>query len=122
VGVVIGAAFGKIVTALVEDIVMPLVSLVMPSGDWRSNGLVLRQGVDSQSHVVLRYGDLLGALVDFLIVAFVLFIVVSKVIRAAERKLGAVDDAPTMRDCPYCCEKVPLKASRCRACTSQLTA
>lgn len=121
VGVVIGAAFGKIVSALVDDIVMPLVALIMPSGDWRSNGLVLRQAQDAKDHVVLRYGDLLGAVVDFFIVALVLFVVVSKIIRAAERRLGADPDAPTTRDCPFCLEKVPLAATRCRACTSQFS-
>src|SRR5687768_18403550 len=79
VGVVIGAAFGKIVSALVADLVMPLVALVLPSGDWRSSGIVLREAADPKDNVVLKYGDFMGAVVDFLLVAGVLFIVVSKI-------------------------------------------
>jgi large conductance mechanosensitive channel len=123
VGVVIGAAFGKIVTALVSDIVMPLVALIMPSGNWRSAGIVLREAADPKDNVILKYGDLLGATIDFLIIAFVLFIVVSKIVKATEARLAgppAPEPAPTTKPCPYCCEAVPIAATRCRACTSDL--
>src|SRR6188472_479799 len=83
VGVVIGAAFAKIVSALVADLVMPVVALVMPSGDWRTSGYLLRKAADSKDDVVLKYGDFLGAIVDFLLVALVLFLVVSKIVKAA---------------------------------------
>src|SRR5689334_23934455 len=81
VGVVIGGAFGKIVSALVADFVMPVVALILPSGDWRSNGLVMREAPDAKDNVILKYGDFMGAVIDFLIVAFVLFIIVSKIIK-----------------------------------------
>src|SRR5690606_3034165 len=81
VGVVIGAAFGKIVSALVADLIMPLVSLIMPSGDWRASGIVLRHAAKPEDDVILKYGDFLGAVVDFLLVALVLFLVVSKLIK-----------------------------------------
>src|SRR5271155_2877394 len=80
VGVVIGAAFGKIVSALVADIIMPIVALGMPNGDWRTSGLVLRHAVDAKDDVTLRWGDLTGAIVDFFIIELVLFVVVSKVV------------------------------------------
>jgi large conductance mechanosensitive channel len=118
--VVIGAAFGKIVTALVSDIVMPTVSLILPSGDWRSSGLILRHAENAKDDVVLKYGDLAGSVVDFVIVAFVLFLVVSKIVKAAESRFHA-SPAPTTRECPYCLEAIPIKATRCRACTSSLT-
>ncbi len=86
VGVVIGAAFGKIVTALVSDAIMPIVSLVLPSGDWRSSGLVLRHAADPKNDVVLKYGDFAGSVLDFLIVALVLFLVVSRLVKAAEAR------------------------------------
>lgn len=121
VGVVIGAAFGKIVTALVADLVMPLVALVMPAGDWRANGVVLRQAADPKDNVILKYGDFLGAVVDFLIVAIVLFIIVSKVIKAAEGRFAKKED-PTTKECKFCLETVPLKATRCKFCTSELEA
>src|SRR6266496_4379851 len=87
VGVVIGAAFGKIVSALVADLIMPLVALTMPAGDWRENVFVLRQGAKPSEMVALKYGDILGAILDFFIIAFVLFLVVSKLVRAAEGRL-----------------------------------
>ena len=124
VGVVIGAAFGKIVSALVADVIMPFVALVMPSGDWRSSGVVLRHAADAKDDVVLKYGDLLGTALDFLVVAAVLFVVVGKVLQAMEKKLAkeAPPAAPETKPCPYCLENVPVKATRCKACTSDLSA
>ena len=121
VGVVIGAAFGKIVTALVSDIVMPAVSLVLPSGDWRASGFVLRHAENAKDDVVLKYGDLAGATIDFLIVALVLFLVVSKLIKAAESRFGTPASGPVVKECPQCLETIPIKATRCRACTSIVT-
>jgi large conductance mechanosensitive channel len=120
VGVVIGGAFGKIVTALVSDIVMPAVSLVLPSGDWRASGFVLRHAANPKDDVVLKYGDLFGSIIDFLIVALVLFLFVSKFVKAAEARFGG-PASPTTKECPQCLETIPLKAKRCRACTSALT-
>ncbi len=119
VGVVIGAAFGKIVTALVADLIMPAVSLVLPSGDWRESGFVIRQAANPKDNVVLKYGDFAGSVLDFLIVSFVLFLVVSKLVKAAESRLGKAA-GPTTKECPRCLETIPLKATRCRACTSEL--
>jgi large conductance mechanosensitive channel len=121
VGVVIGAAFGKIVSALVADIVMPIVALALPTGDWREHGIVLRQAADAKDNVVLKYGDLLGNILDFFVIAVVLFIVVAKIIKAAEGRLAkpATGD-PATKECKYCLETVPFKASRCKACTSEI--
>ena len=121
VGVVIGGAFGKIVSALVADLFMPLVALVLPSGDWRANGLVIREAVDPKDSVVIKYGDFAGAVLDFFVVALVLFLVVSRLLKAAEGKLGLSKppEAPTTKECAFCCENVPLKATRCKFCTSQ---
>jgi large conductance mechanosensitive channel len=122
VGVVIGAAFGKIVAALVADFIMPVVALVMPSGDWRASGIVLRHAADPKDDVSLKYGDFLGSVLDFLIVALVLFFIVSKILTAAESRILKPEavKAPETKECPFCLEALPLKASRCKACTSQL--
>jgi large conductance mechanosensitive channel len=120
VGVVIGGAFGKIVSALVADVIMPMVALVMPSGDWRASGLVVHQAADPKDNVVLRWGDLLGSVLDFFIVALVLFLVVSKIVKTAEGRLTKPAAAVT-KPCPFCLETVPLAATRCKACTSTLT-
>lgn len=124
IGVVIGSAFGKIVTAVVSDVFMPLVSLAMPNGDWRTSHLVLRVAADPKNNIVLNYGDLLGATLDFLIVALALFVFVSRIMRAAEERLHPRKDQkpaePVIKECPYCFETIPIKATRCKACTSQL--
>jgi large conductance mechanosensitive channel len=121
VGVVIGGAFGKIVSALVADLIMPVVALVMPSGDWRASGLLLRAAANPKDDVILRWGDFMGAVLDFFIVALVLFLIIAKVVKAAEGRLIKHDAAaPTTKPCPFCLETVPLAATRCKACTSTL--
>src|SRR5262245_46014020 len=82
VGVIIGGAFGKIVSGLVDHIVMPLVSTILPSGDWRSAGWVLREAANPKDAVVVKYGAFIGSIIDFLIVGIVMFIIVSKFMRA----------------------------------------
>ncbi len=119
----IGAAFGKIVTAMVADLVMPIVALVLPSGDWRSSGLVLREAAEPKNNVVLKYGDFLGATIDFVIVAFVLFLIVSKLMKTAEARFGEKRvEVVTTKECPFCLETLALKARRCKACTATLEA
>jgi large conductance mechanosensitive channel len=128
VGVVIGAAFGKIVTAVVDDLIMPVVALVLPNGNWRQGGVVLKHGTQAidpttgfrPDDVILKYGNLLGVILDFLIVAFVLFLIVSKVVKAAEKRLAGKPAAATTRECPYCLETIPVKARRCKACASEV--
>jgi large conductance mechanosensitive channel len=123
VGVVIGAAFGKIVSAIVADLVMPLVALVLPTGDWRENGIVLRHAENVKDNVVLKYGDFLGAILDFFVVALALFVIVSRLFKAAESRLSGpkAPEVPTTRECPLCCETVPARAKRCKFCTAELT-
>ena len=117
VGVIIGGAFGLIVKALVEDLVMPIVSLALPGGDWRAAGIVLRAGATPKEDVVLKYGDFLGVTLNFLIVAFALFLIVSRLLKA----LNVVKDAPPpdVKECAFCLESIPSKATKCRACTSE---
>ena len=122
VGVIIGAAFGKIVAKLVEDLVMPLVGLALPGGDWRTAGVTLRHAADAKDDVILRFGDFLGAMLDFFVVALVLFIIVAKLVAAAQKRLAKPEAAlaPTTKECPFCLEAIPLLATRCRACTSEV--
>lgn len=104
VGVVIGGAFGKIVKALTDDLIMPVVGRLMPGGNWRTYSL---KG--------LLLGDLLGVVIDFIIVAFVLFLIVKGI-----NRLRGPGPAAVTRECPACLEIVPKKATRCKACTSEL--
>jgi large conductance mechanosensitive channel len=108
VGVVIGGAFGKIVTAIVNDLIMPVVAAVLPGQEWRTLEV---------TPLKLKLGDFLGSVIDFVIIAAVLFLIVKKL-------MGLVYQAapPNTKACPECLENVPLAAKRCRACTSVLTA
>jgi large conductance mechanosensitive channel len=118
VGVIIGAAFGGIVKALVDDLIMPLVSLVLPSGDWRAAAIVLKEGPTPDKNVLLKYGDFLGVSLNFVIVGFALFLVVSRLLKAL--KLHSEPDAPDVRECPFCLESIPGKAKKCKACTADV--
>jgi large conductance mechanosensitive channel len=92
----------------------------MPAGDWRANGIVLREGVDDKTKVMLKYGDFLGAVLDFFLVAVVLFLIISKLVKAAEgRLIGKV--APP-KECPFCCEMIPAAAKRCKFCAADMPA
>ena len=107
VAVVIGGAFGKIVSALVADIVMPLVGLIQPNGDWRTWTV---------TSLHFKIGDFLGAVVDFFLIAFVLFLIITGVVnRVYKRPVAA---APATKTCPECLEQIPAAAKRCRACTA----
>jgi len=106
VGVIIGAAIGKVVSGIVEDLFMPLIGLVMPGGEWRNAALVL------SGQNAIKYGDLLGRLIDFTIVSAVVFMVVKLLIR------GEKAPAPATKVCPECLETIPAAARKCRACTS----
>jgi large conductance mechanosensitive channel len=119
VGVIIGGAFGKIVSGLVNDIIMPLVSLILPDGEWRKAAITLSERAPDgpEGDVRLLVGDLASLVIDFLIVGFVLFLVV----RVANRfKHAPPPPSPTSKACPECLEQVALAAKRCKFCTSQL--
>jgi large conductance mechanosensitive channel len=107
IAVIIGAAFGKIVTSCVQDIVMPIINPIIPGGDWRN----LTVGDN------IKIGSFLGTIIDFAIIALVLFLALRFLARL---KRADTPPAPNEKECPYCLEKVPLVATRCRACTSDL--
>ena len=113
IGVIIGAAAGRVVTSLVSDMLMPVISLVMPHGDWQSAKIVLGTSVGPDGKTVvnsINYGTFLGTILDFVIVAFVIFLIVRSFMKPAPA-------APT-KPCPYCKETIPMDATKCRACTS----
>lgn len=121
VGVIIGAASGKLVSSIVDNVLMPIVSLIMPTGDWKEATFTLAtkklpdaKGAIVDTPIILKYGAVLGALVDFLIIMFVMFYIVKLVVRP---------EAPAAtKVCPFCGETIPETATRCRACTSELKA
>jgi large conductance mechanosensitive channel len=106
VGVVIGAAVGKVVSGIVDDVIMPIVGVVMPGGEWRSAELVL------SGKNAIKYGDLIGRLIDFGIVAAVVFFILKAFIRESR------PTPPATKACPQCLETIPEAAKKCRACAS----
>jgi large conductance mechanosensitive channel len=113
VGVIIGAAIGKVVTSMVGDILMPLISLALPQGEWRAAKIILSQSVGPDGKEVvnaINYGAFIGTIIDFVIVALVVFLIVRQLIKPAP-------DAPT-KVCTFCRETIPAEATKCKACTS----
>jgi large conductance mechanosensitive channel len=109
IGVVIGGALGKVVSGIVDNVIMPLVGVLLPGGDWRSAQWVL------SGQNAIKYGDLLGRIVDFVIVAAVVFVITKSLL---ERSKPASAAAPATKACPECLEIVPAAARKCRACAS----
>jgi large conductance mechanosensitive channel len=130
VGVVIGAAFGRIVTSLVEGILMPPLGLILGRVDFASLFLVLGNPevrpmslaeAKANAIPVIAYGQFVNDVISFLIVALAIFLVVKQVnrIKSAVDK-PAPSAAPSTKDCPFCASTISIRASRCPQCTSQL--
>ena len=113
IGVIIGIALGAVVTSLVNDIIMPFIGLLLGGVDLASLQLVLRQGATPEETVAVRYGLFIVAVITFVIVALVVFLI-------SRRFLPKDAPEPEMRSCPYCRELIALDATRCKFCTSEL--
>lgn len=128
VGIIIGAAFGTIVKSLVDDIIMPPIGMLLGNVDFANLFFVLKDGAAAAAPyasleaakkagaVTLNYGVFINSVVSFVIVAFAVFIL----IRNINRLRAEEPAAPSTKDCPHCCSAIPLAASRCPHCTSQL--
>ena len=126
VGVIIGAAFGKIVASLVEDLLMPLIGLVLGGKADFTNLFVVFDGKTyatlaeaKKAGSTLAYGNFITAVIDFVIIAFCIFIIVKT---ANKFKKPEAAPAPTTKDCPQCAMPIPLAAKKCGHCTTPLTA
>ena len=122
IGIIIGASFGKIITSFVADILMPPLGLLLGKVDF-SNLFVSLSGTypslaaaQAAGAPTLNYGLFLNTVIDFLIVAFAIFLVVKQVNRFTPKPVPA----PTTKDCPYCASAIPIVATRCPHCTSEL--
>ncbi len=125
VGVIIGAAFGKIVGSLVDDVLMPVLGLFLGRIDFSNLFLTLGSGTfatiaeaKKAGVATLNYGLFLNAIIQFLIVAFAIFMVVKQINRLQAPPPAA--PAPTTKDCPFCATAIPLAAKKCPHCTSTL--
>ena len=124
VGVVIGSAFGSVVTSLVNDMIMPPIGLLLQGVNFKDlfvslNGKFYPSLAAAQAAgaPTLNYGNFINTLIDFVIVAFVIFLMIRGINRL---KRPAPAAAPTTKECPYCHTNIPLKATRCPNCTSEL--
>ena len=125
VGVIIGAAFGKIVSSLVNDIIMPPIGILLGKVDF-SNLFLNLSGKSYASlaeakaagAATVNYGVFINNCLDFLIVAFAVFLLIRQVNRLTEKPAPAA--APTTKECPYCISTIPIRATRCPSCTSEL--
>ena len=122
IGVIIGGAFGKIVTSLVSDVLMPPLGLVLGKVDFSSLFLNLSgtpqpslAAAKAAGAPTVNYGVFLQTVLDFIIIAFVIFMLVKQVNRL---KTPAAPSAPTTKDCPLCLSSIPIKATKCAHCTS----
>jgi large conductance mechanosensitive channel len=133
IGIIIGAAFGAIVASLVRDIIMPPIGLALSGIDFSSLMVVIKQGVPPGPYpdpaaaiaakaVTINYGVFILTVVSFIIIALVVFFfIVRPVAKMTAPKVAPAPAAPTTKDCPYCATAIPIKASRCPNCTSELT-
>lgn len=132
VGIVIGVAFGAIVGSAVADIIMPPIGLALGEIDFSNLMVVLKQGVVPGPYaslaaakevgaVTINYGQFINTIINFIIIAAVVFfLIVRPIARMQARQKTAESAAPTTKECPFCFSSIPLKATRCPNCTSQL--
>ena len=133
VGIIIGVAFGAIVGSLVKDVIMPPVGLALGKIDFSNLAIILKQGAtpgpyaslaaaQAAGAVTLNYGLFINTIINFLIIALVVFFfIVRPIARMQAPKRVAAPAAPTTKECPFCYTNIPIKATRCPNCTSLLT-
>jgi large conductance mechanosensitive channel len=131
VGIIIGAAFGTIVNSVVADIIMPPIGLLLGNIDFSNLFFVLKQGTKAAAPyeslaaakaagaVSINYGFFINTVISFLIVAFAVFLLIRGV-NQLKRQEAAPPAVPTTKECPYCLSTIPIKATRCGHCTSEL--
>jgi len=130
IGIIIGAAFGTIVKSLVADIIMPPIGLLLGNVDFSNLFAVLKQGTTAAPYtslaeaqaagaVTFNYGVFINTLISFVLVAIAVFMVI-KTVNKMKRKKEEPAVEPITKDCPFCVTAIPIKATRCPHCTSQL--
>ncbi|MCU1236232.1 MAG: large conductance mechanosensitive channel protein [Candidatus Solibacter sp.] len=115
VAVIVGGAVGKVVSSLAADLIMPLIGVVLPGGEWRSAKLVLSTttGADGKPVVnAINYGTFFGNVVDFIIIALVVYVITKALIKEAP--------APPSKNCPRCKETIAIDATKCKFCTADI--
>jgi large conductance mechanosensitive channel len=121
VGIIIGGAFGKIISSLVNDVMMPPIGVLVGNVDFSNLTITLREKTAEAGAVTIKYGVFINTVLDFVLVAFAIFIVIKQMNRL-KKKAEAPPAVPTAKECPKCYSTIPLKATRCPNCTSELQA
>ncbi|MDR3491968.1 MAG: large-conductance mechanosensitive channel protein MscL [Gammaproteobacteria bacterium] len=116
VGIIIGTSFGKIISSLVNDIIMPPIGFLLGKVDFSNLSITLHQKTVDSAAVAINYGLFINTVIDFVIVAFAMFLVIKQINRFVKTK-----EVPTKKDCPYCCSSISIKAVKCPDCTSNLS-
>jgi large conductance mechanosensitive channel len=119
VGIIIGSAFGKIVSSLVKDVVMPPIGLLLGDVDFSNLAITLRGKTAEAEAVTIKYGIFINTVLDFIIIAFAIFIVIRQMNRYKKKEEAL---PVTTKECPKCYSNIPIKATRCPNCTSELQA
>jgi len=117
VGIIIGGAFGKIVSSLVSDVIMPPIGVMLGGVDFSNLSITLKEATVTTEAVVLKYGTFVNTLIDFIIVAGAIFFVIKMMNKI---KRNEPEQAPTEKECPCCITNVPIRATKCRHCASNL--
>ncbi len=117
VGIIIGAAFGKIVSSLVNDVLMPPIGALLGGVDFSNLAFSVKEVSASAPAVVIKYGMFINTVIDFLIVAFVIFLLIKGMNTLKKKEVPA---APTTKNCPECLMAIPIDAKRCGHCTTTL--
>ena len=132
VGIIIGAAFGTIINSLVADVIMPPIGMLLGNIDFSNLFAVLKEGKVAAPYaslaaakeagaVSINYGFFINTIITFLIVAFAVFLLIRSVNKLVQQQKAA-PSVPTTKECPYCLSTIPIKATRCGHCTSELRA
>jgi large conductance mechanosensitive channel len=128
IGIIIGVAFNGVVQSLVNDIIMPPIGRILNNVDFTSLYINLSGGhyaslddAKAAGAATINYGTFINTVINFLIIAFVVFLIVKWFNRMVRQEEKEAPPAPTTKECPYCLSTIPLKATRCAHCTSELT-
>ncbi|MFH1069552.1 MAG: large-conductance mechanosensitive channel protein MscL [Candidatus Glassbacteria bacterium] len=119
VGIIIGGIFGKIVSSLVNDVIMPPIGMLLGNVDFSNLAITLKENTAGAEAVTIKYGVFINNVLDFIIVAFVIFMVIRQMNRL-KKKQEAPSAEPTTKECPKCYSIISIKATRCPNCTSEL--
>jgi len=119
VGIIIGGAFGKIVSSFVSDVIMPPIGMLLGNVDFSDLAITLKEKTAETGAVTLNYGTFINSVLDFVIVAFAIFFVIKQMNRLKKKEVASAA-APTTKECPRCFSTVAIKATRCPNCTSEI--